>query len=87
MIGPSRPVSRAIQRADPSSKHRISEKFLAELAEHFETNGKAMLVLDAALLESDVVPSPPSAGNPFANTVSKREANDQSDCNCNHRGR
>ena len=29
----------------------------------------------------------PSAGNPFANTVSEREANDQSDCNFKHRGR
>jgi len=26
----------------------------------------------------------PSAGNPFANTVSEREANDQSDCNFKH---
>jgi Family of unknown function (DUF5681) len=32
------------------SRNRLSEKFLAELAEHFEMNGKAML--DSALAES-----------------------------------
>jgi Family of unknown function (DUF5681) len=32
------------------SRHRLSEKFFAKLATHFETNGKAML--DAALAES-----------------------------------
>jgi hypothetical protein len=30
--------------------------------------------------------SAPPAGNPFANTVSESEANDQSDCNFKHRG-